>query len=237
MMTIFRSKPLQAEEESHMTVGGQAQLSFADWMKEHQVRLEGVAEKYLPATDLYPAILHETMRYAVLDGGKRIRPLLVYAFGEISGAKPDNADRTSLAIECVHSYSLIHDDLPCMDNDFLRHGKPTVHAVYGEAIAMLGGDALQPFAFELLTEMDLPEYQKNKLILILAKASGSQGMCGGQAIDISVVGKTMTLEELRKMHSMKTGALICASVESGCWCGNIESLPKGFLDLSHEYAK
>ncbi len=212
-------------------------ISFAEWMKEKQRRVEEAAKRFLPAVNVYPSILHETMRYAVLDGGKRIRPLLVYAFSEISNAKTENADKTALAIECVHSYSLIHDDLPCMDNDLLRHGKPTVHAVYGEAMAMLGGDALQPFAFEMLVETSLPPSQKIQLVHLLAKASGSFGMCGGLAVDISMVGKPMTLEELRKMHSYKTGALIEASVLSGCWCGEAQILPEGFLEAAKEYSK
>ena len=159
-------------------------------------------------------------RYSVIGGGKRVRPLLVYAVGQIFDADPENLDLTALAVECVHSYSLIHDDLPCMDNDILRHGKPTTHAAFGEAVAMLAGDALQPEAFLFLVRTKLPAEQRIKLVELLAYASSTRGMCGGQAIDLSVVGnQKMTIEELRLMHSMKTGALLKASVLLGAFAG------------------
>ena len=160
------------------------------------------------------------MRYSVIGGGKRVRPLLVYAVGQMFDAEPENLDLAALAVECVHSYSLIHDDLPCMDNDILRHGKPTTHAAFGEAVAMLAGDALQPEAFLFLVRTKLPAEQRIKLVELLAYASSTRGMCGGQAIDLSVVGnQKMTIEELRLMHSMKTGALLKASVLLGAFAG------------------
>ena len=177
--------------------------AFNDWVKTRQARVEETACKNLPKADLFSEPLHEAMRYSVLGGGKRVRPLLVYAVGEMLGAKSSDLDLTALAIECVHSYSLIHDDMPCMDNDMLRHGKPTTHARFGEAMAMLAGDALQPEAFCILSKTELPAERKVLLVEHLAQASSTRGMCGGQAIDLSMVGKKMTLEELRRMHAMK----------------------------------
>ena len=169
-------------------------VAFKDWVKACQQRVEKAAENNLPQEALIPQKLHSAMRYSVIGGGKRVRPLLVYAVGQIFDADPENLDLTALAVECVHSYSLIHDDLPCMDNDILRHGKPTTHAAFGEAVAML--------------------------VELLAYASSTRGMCGGQAIDLSVVGnQKMTIEELRLMHSMKTGALLKASVLLGAFAG------------------
>lgn len=181
-------------------------VAFKDWVKACQQRVEKAAENNLPQEALIPQKLHSAMRYSVIGGGKRVRPLLVYAVGQIFDADPENLDLTALAVECVHSYSLIHDDLPCMDNDILRHGKPTTHAAFGEAVAMLAGDALQPEAFLFLVRTKLPAEQRIKLLELLAYASSTRGMCGGQAIDLSVVGnQKMTIEELRLMHSMKTG--------------------------------
>lgn len=198
-------------------------LSFKDWSTACQQRVEETAKKYLPQADAVPQILHKAMRYSVIGGGKRVRPLLVYAVGELFNGSESNLDLTALAVECVHSYSLIHDDLPCMDNDMLRHGKPTTHAAFGEAMAMLAGDALQPEAFMLLVRTDLPAEQKIKLVELLAIASSTQGMCGGQAIDLSMVGNLkMTVEELRKMHVMKTGALLKASVLLGAYSGKLK---------------
>ena len=182
--------------------------------------IEKAAENNLPQEALIPQKLHSAMRYSVIGGGKRVRPLLVYAVGQIYDADPENLDLTALAVECVHSYSLIHDDLPCMDNDILRHGKPTTHTAFGEAVAMLAGDALQPEAFLFLVRTKLPAEQRIKLVELLAYASSTRGMCGGQAIDLSVVGnQKMTIEELRLMHSMKTGALLKASVLLGAFAG------------------
>ena len=172
-------------------------VAFKDWVKACQQRVEKAAENNLPQEALIPQKLHSAMRYSVIGGGKRVRPLLVYAVGQIFDADPENLDLTALAVECVHSYSLIHDDLPCMDNDILRHGKPTTHAAFGEAVAMLAGDALQPEAFLFLVRTKLPAEQRIKLLELLAYASSTRGMCGGQAIDLSVVGnQKMTIEEL-----------------------------------------
>ena len=195
-------------------------VAFKDWVKACQQRVEKAAENNLPQEALIPQKLHSAMRYSVIGGGKRVRPLLVYAVGQIFDADPENLDLTALAVECVHSYSLIHDDLPCMDNDILRHGKPTTHAAFGEAVAMLAGDALQPEAFLFLVRTKLPAEQRIKLVELLAYASSTRGMCGGQAIDLSVVGnQKMTIEELRLMHSMKTGALLKASILLGAFAG------------------
>lgn len=195
-------------------------VAFKDWVKACQQRVEKAAENNLPQEALIPQKLHSAMRYSVIGGGKRVRPLLVYAVGQIFDADPENLDLTALAVEFVHSYSLIHDDLPCMDNDILRHGKPTTHAAFGEAVAMLAGDALQPEAFLFLVRTKLPAEQRIKLVELLAYASSTRGMCGGQAIDLSVVGnQKMTIEELRLMHSMKTGALLKASVLLGAFAG------------------
>ncbi len=209
--------------------------TFDQWMQEHQKRVEDCADDYMPAANEYPGVLHEAMRYAVIGGGKRIRPLLVYAFSELCGGDKVDTDKVALAIECIHSYSLVHDDLPCMDNDMLRHGKPTTHAAYGEAMAMLAGDALQPFAFNLLVNTNLSNKQKVAIIDRLAIASGSFGMCGGQAVDLSAVGKKMNLQDLANMHMRKTGQLIAASVDCGCMCGDPKKLKTKFRRIVFDY--
>ncbi len=210
---------------------------FKSWMTACQGRVDKSADEYLPKAGEHPAILHEAMRYAVIGGGKRVRPLLVYAVADIQGGKIENADKVGLAVECIHSYSLIHDDLPCMDNDVLRHGKPTSHVRYGEAMAMLAGDALQPEAFLLIGRTDLSAQQKAKLIELLAFASSSRGMCGGQAVDLSMVGKKMNLEELRRMHEMKTGALLFASVLCGAYCGREDLLSPALVESYSSFGK
>ncbi len=161
------------------------------------------------------------MRYAVLDGGKRLRPLLVLAAAEAVDGNPDAALRAGCAVELIHAYSLVHDDMPCMDNDVLRRGKPTVHVAFGEATALLAGDALQALAFELLAPADagIPAKTQAALCRLLAKAAGHSGMAGGQAIDLAAVGKSLTEDELRHMHRLKTGALLQASVMMGAACG------------------
>ena len=162
-----------------------------------------------------PAGLREAMRYAVLDGGKRLRPLLVLAASEAVQGQPEAALRAACAIELIHAYSLVHDDMPCMDNDVLRRGKPTVHVQFGEAAALLAGDALQTQAFELLTPPDtalVPAAMQADLCRILARASGGQGMAGGQAIELASVGLQLSQDELQHMHALKTGALLQASV-------------------------
>jgi len=197
-----------------------AGATFADWMGERLARFEGCAERQLPAAAAPPQRLHEAIRYAVLQGGKRVRPLLVYAAGELSGAAPAALDSAALAVEYVHVYSLIHDDLPCMDNDVLRRGKPTVHVAFDEATAMLAGDALQAEAFRVLAEAPLADERRAALMHELALAAGTAGMCGGQALDLQAVGAALSLPELERMHRMKTGALLAAAVRLGALAGD-----------------
>ncbi len=169
-----------------------------------------------------PAGLGQAMRYAVLDGGKRLRPLLVLAAAQAVGAGASPAAlRAACAIELIHAYSLVHDDMPCMDNDVLRRGKPTVHVHFGEAQALLAGDALQTLAFELLTPQDdsVPAPVQARCVGLLARASGYWGMAGGQAIDLASVGQQLSEHQLRQMHRLKTGALLLCSVQLGAACG------------------
>nr|WP_244983049.1 farnesyl diphosphate synthase [Comamonas aquatica] len=170
-----------------------------------------------------PADLGDAMRYAVLDGGKRLRPLLVLAAAQAVQGLPQAATRAACAVELIHAYSLVHDDMPCMDNDVLRRGKPTVHVQFGEARALLAGDALQVLAFELLTPADaqVPASMQAQLCRLLARAAGAHGMAGGQAIDLASVGQSLTEAQLRRMHSLKTGALLEASVAMGMACGSV----------------
>jgi farnesyl diphosphate synthase len=196
---------------------------FATWMRAQGARTEAALEAALPSTDTIPHTLHEAMRYAVLGGGKRVRPLLVHAAGEMAGAAPQTCDAAACAVEMIHAYSLVHDDMPCMDDDDLRRGRPTVHKAYDEATALLVGDALQSQAFIVLSQAPaLDAEARLKLVAELAVASGSVGMCGGQAIDLQNVGLAMTREALEGMHRMKTGALLRASVRMGALCGNID---------------
>jgi farnesyl diphosphate synthase len=159
------------------------------------------------------------MHYATLDGGKRVRPLLVFAAGELFGAAPQALARAAAAVEMIHAYSLVHDDMPCMDDDALRRGKPTVHVRYDEATALLVGDALQAQAFLVLSEGDGDASRQLAMVRLLARASGSVGMCGGQAIDLASVGIALSQPELEQMHRLKTGALLRAAVMLGAWCG------------------
>ena len=172
-----------------------------------------------------PAGLGEAMRYAVLDGGKRLRPLLVLAASEAVQGNADAALRAACAVELIHAYSLVHDDMPCMDNDVLRRGKPTVHVAFGEARALLAGDALQALAFELLTPEgeSVPAAMQARLCRLLGAAAGAQGMAGGQAIDLASVGLPLTEDQLRQMHRLKTGALLEGSVLMGAACGQVSA--------------
>lgn len=192
---------------------------FADWMSARLADVERAAQAALPPADRQPQCLHQAMRYAVLDGGKRVRPLLVYAAGELTGADDPALDCVALAVEYLHVYSLIHDDLPCMDDDVLRRGKPTVHVAFDEATAMLAGDALQAEAFTVLADAPLPANTRAALMGELAHAAGTGGMCGGQAIDLAAVGQTLALADLEQMHRMKTGALLRAAVRMGALAG------------------
>jgi farnesyl diphosphate synthase len=176
----------------------------------------------LPSPEIAPQRLHQAMRYAVLGGGKRARPLLAFAAGELSAADPERAAIAGAAVELIHAYSLVHDDLPCMDDDVLRRGKPTCHVEYDQPTALLVGDALQSLAFHLLADYRLADDASTQLemVKLLAAAAGSRGMAGGQAIDFESVGKALSVPELEFMHIHKTGALIRAAVLLGARCGN-----------------
>ncbi|NEX64282.1 polyprenyl synthetase family protein [Noviherbaspirillum galbum] len=202
-----------------------SQSDFGAWMKQVQARMEDALAAFLPAPVETPARLHEAMRYAVLDGGKRVRPLLVFAAGDLFGAAPEMLERAAAAVEMIHAYSLVHDDMPCMDDDALRRGKPTVHVKYDEATALLVGDALQSQAFLVLTDGEAGAAEANRLAMVreLAHASGSLGMCGGQAIDLASVGLPLALDELERMHRMKTGALLRVSVVLGALAAKLPS--------------
>jgi len=200
-------------------------MDFPTWMSAIQARTESALEQLLPGAAIAPQRLHEAMRYAALGGGKRVRPLLCHAAGEIFGADSARLERAAGAVEMIHAYSLVHDDLPCMDDDVLRRGKPTCHVEYDEATALLVGDALQTQAFLVLVEQPLTDDPQRQLqmLALLARASGSCGMAGGQAIDLAAVGSALTLEELEFMHIHKTGALIRAAVLLGAHCGNADA--------------
>jgi farnesyl diphosphate synthase len=191
-------------------------LAWPVWSRERQRRVEHVLERLLPQDDPGAPALHRAMRYAVLDGGKRIRPLLAYAAGEVAGADPGAVDAPAAAVELIHAYSLVHDDLPSMDNDTLRRGKPTCHVAFGEAMALLAGDALQALAFAALAGGRIPD--PAAACALLADAAGIGGMAGGQAIDLAAVGSRLGATELETMHGMKTGALIRAAVRLGAAC-------------------
>lgn len=194
---------------------------FPEWMRGIQQRTEVALGRALPSSSVTPDRLHEAMRYATLEGGKRVRPLLAHAAGEVTGARPDALDRVACAVELIHAYSLVHDDMPCMDDDTLRRGKPTVHVEYDQATALLVGDALQSLAFQQLAEPGLLNDAGRQIEMVhhLAIASGSRGMAGGQAIDLQSVGQPLTREALEVMHVHKTGALIRASVCLGALAG------------------
>ena len=200
-----------------MTAG----TSFELWMRTVQASVETMLASALPAADIVPIRLHEAMRYALLGGGKRVRPLLVYAGGALFDAPLAALARAAAAVEMIHAYSLVHDDLPCMDDDTLRRGRATVHVQYDEATALLVGDALQAQAFELLSEpqADIAPVRQIAMLRLLAEAAGSRGMCGGQAIDLGSVGRVLTRAQLEQMHLLKTGALLRAAVLSGAMCG------------------
>ncbi len=210
---------------------------FQAWMGGVQARVESALARLLPNPQVAPARLHQAMRYAVLEGGKRMRPLLVFAAGELSNAPPERLEVAACAVEMIHAYSLVHDDMPCMDDDVLRRGKPTVHVEYDEATALLVGDALQSLAFQLLSENQLASepHRQLEMIRLLAIASGSRGMAGGQAIDLESVGKTLALPELEFMHIHKTGALIRCAVLLGFSCG--QSLQESDRARLDRYAK
>jgi len=191
---------------------------FSRWVRERQEDVERALERWV--SDQAPAGLGTAMRYAVLDGGKRLRPLLVLAASDAVSGDRVSALRAGVAVELIHAYSLVHDDMPCMDNDVLRRGKPTVHGKFGEAQAMLAGDAMQALAFEVLTpDSGMSPHLMSTLVRLLARASGHAGMAGGQAIDLASVGRQLDEATLRDMHRRKTGVLLQASVMMGAACG------------------
>lgn len=210
---------------------------FTTWSRETATQVETALSELLPDLRIAPARLHDAMRYSTLGGGKRVRAMLVYGAGALTEAPAERLRIAASAVEMIHAYSLIHDDLPCMDDDVLRRGKPTCHVEFDEATALLAGDALQSLAFQLMSEYKLGDDAavQLRMIQIFAAAGGSRGMAGGQAIDLDAVGKTITLPELEYMHILKTGALIRASVLLGTHCG--KSLPQPDLDRLDRYAK
>ena len=197
---------------------------FKDRVSEYQARVDACLDAALPTADMAPQRLHEAMRYAVFNGGKRIRPLLVYAAGECLGVDPDLLDAPAVAIELIHAFSLVHDDLPAMDDDDLRRGKPTVHIQFDEATAILAADALVPLAFSVIANLEAASIaSRNGLVRLVADACGSIGMTGGQSIDLAAEGHTLTANELEHMYALKTGALIHASIMSACLlCEDLE---------------
>jgi len=202
-------------------MSGQMATSYDNWVRERLLAVEQALSDLVPEQS--PAGLGEAMRYAVLDGGKRLRPLLVLATAESAGGTGVAATRAAVAVELIHAYSLVHDDMPCMDNDVLRRGKPTVHVKFGEAQAMLAGDAMQALAFEVLTpDEGIPPALQARLVSLLARSSGHEGMAGGQAIDLASVGCPLDEASLRDMHRRKTGALLQASVLMGAACGCVD---------------
>ena len=195
---------------------------FSHWVLDRQRDVERALERWV--SDDSPAGLGLAMRYAVLDGGKRLRPLLVMAAAEAVSGDSAAALRAAVAVELIHAYSLVHDDMPCMDNDVLRRGKPTVHVKFGEAQAMLAGDAMQALAFEVLTpDEGMSPQLMSTLVRLLARASGHDGMAGGQAIDLASVGRRLDERSLRDMHRRKTGVLLQASVMMGAACGSADA--------------
>lgn len=196
--------------------------TFAVWSRERQQRIERVLDRVLPPADSAAARLVAAMRYATLGGGKRVRPLLVYAASELTGAEAARADSRAAAVECIHAYSLIHDDLPCMDDDSLRRGKPTCHVAFDVATALLAGDSLQTLAFEILAGDDAADARD--ACLLVSHATGYDGMAGGQQLDLDATGAQLDASSLARLHSMKTGALIRASVRLGAGCGRTMEL-------------
>ncbi len=191
--------------------------SFEDRIAYYQQRVDERLDHALPQASTVPARLHEAMRYAVFNGGKRVRPLLVYATGECLGVAPEQLDAPAVAIELIHAFSLVHDDLPAMDDDDLRRGKPTVHVQFDEATAILAADALQPLAFSVLAGVSgTSDSTRAALVRLVAEAAGSIGMTGGQSIDLWAEGQTLSVAEIEHMYSLKTGALIHAAIMSAC---------------------
>ncbi len=202
------------------------EATFARWRD----RIESQLDASLPSPSDAPRGLHQAMRYAVLGGGKRMRPLLVYAGGRVFSADENALDAPAMAVELIHAYSLVHDDLPAMDDDALRRGRPTTHIAFDEATAILAGDALQTRAFSLIADAALPAQLRVECLQTLAHASGAAGMCGGQALDIDATGHQQPLQALERMHALKTGALIRAAVRMGALCGQAPAADLATLD-------
>ena len=205
-------------------------IKNSSYLNTSQSRIEVALRQHLPSLQRLPIELHEAMHYSVMTPGKRIRPLLVYATGYACGAAPEMLDKPACAVEYIHVFSLIHDDLPTMDDDDLRRGQPTCHVKFGEAIAILAGDALQSLAFEVLCNSDINETRRLKMIATLASASGSHGMAGGQVMDLTATGSDSTLAELENLHIHKTGALIRSSVLMGAMAASGETQQLQQLD-------
>ena len=195
---------------------------FSQRLHAYRDRVYAALDARMPGTNTEPRHLHEAMRYSVLNGGKRVRAVLVYGTGQAVGSALEHLDAPACAVELIHAYSLVHDDLPAMDDDDLRRGQPTCHRAFDEATALLAGDALQSLAFEILIGDDngIPAQRRAEMVRTLAIAGGSTGMAGGQAIDLAAVGKSLNVDELENMHRHKTGALIRASVRLGALSGN-----------------
>ncbi len=200
--------------------------AFAAW----RPRVEAALDHALPSPDLSPRRLHAAMRHAVLNGGKRMRPMLVYASGIAMGASEEKLDAAAAAVELIHCYSLVHDDLPAMDDDSLRRGQPTVHIAFDEATAILAGDALQSLAFDVLASAPLDAGRRVAMLAELARASGTAGMCGGQALDIDATGEAVLLSDLEHLHALKTGALLRASVRLGALAAAADATSLTTLD-------
>ena len=210
--------PPMSAAGSHRRGGVQRITALPSALTTASTRAEAALDRYLPPAQQPPQALHGAMRYAVLGGGKRLRPMLVYATGAALGAAPEALDAPAAAVEIIHAYSLVHDDLPAMDDDDLRRGQPTCHVAFGEAMAILAGDALQALAFEILaadTALRVDAATRVRMLRLLAAACGAHGMAGGQALDLAAVGQVLSPAELERMHVHKTGALIRAAVQLG----------------------
>lgn len=220
----------KAQPENVLSAG------FEDRIEYYRKRVGDKLEAALPPAGVQPGQLHEAMRYAVLNGGKRVRPLLVYASGACLGVDDSLLDSPAVAIEFIHAFSLVHDDLPAMDDDDLRRGKPTVHRQFDEATAILAADALQPLAFSVLASLDEAAAEaRAKLVALVANACGSIGMTGGQSIDLASEGTSLSADEIEHMYSLKTGALIHAAVMSACLL--IEGLAQERYDALDSFAR
>jgi len=207
-------------------------LDFQDYLLERRNRINQALDRCLPAIDIQPKLLHQAMRYAVLNGGKRVRPLLVYMVGEALGVSLEMLDMPACAIELIHAFSLVHDDLPAMDDDDLRRGVPTCHKKFNEATAILAGDALLVLALQLLSANDLDAVIQAKMVLAVTEAAGSLGMAGGQAIDISE--SKLNVNQLEQMYILKTGALLSASVQLGALVAGAHEILPLLIEYAHK---